>query len=244
MLKCTEKNLAKDKLINRPLRVHVEGNIGAGKSSLLDFLKKKSCIEIHSEPLNKWQDLNGDNIFDLYYSDPEKYAYTFQSYVLLTLAQRNLETSEKPVQVYERSIQSTQQCFLRALNKTKAIDSSMKSILDEYVDFLNNHFNDDSDLIIYVRTTPSTVFDRIKNRGRSEERSIEKKYLTLLNTLHENWIGRQKKGRVFTIDGNLKFEELENEYKNCFHAIEQALYNKEVHEMQEQFMQMTIESNE
>lgn len=242
MTSCCEKRVNKEQKSNKSLRVHVEGNIGAGKSCLLDFLKKKSCIEVHPEPLEKWQNLDGKNIFDLYYSNPKKYGYTFETYVLLTLAQRNLETSDKAVQVYERSLQCAQYCFLNALEQTKAIDLPMKTILDEYCRFMNKYFNEEADLIIYVRTTPSNVIDRIKNRGRSEERGLSKNYLTLLHSLHEKWIATVPKGKVFVIDGNLKFEDLENEYMNCFHAIEQSLYNKELESMKEEFLSLSLTS--
>lgn len=212
----------------KPLRVHIEGSIGAGKTSLLNFLKEKNIIDVYPEPLHEWQDLDGNNIFDLYYKNPEKYSFTFQSFVLLTLAKRNLCTSNKPVQVYERSIESVQNCFIKALLRMHDIDSSMNAVLQEYIEFLNQQFGEEADLIIYIRTTPSAVLERIAGRGRSEERGITEEYLLLLNKLYENWISKQKKGRVFVIDGNQKFEDLKTEYENCFTAIEQALYNRDL----------------
>lgn len=219
--------------------------IGSGKSSLLEFLRKKNNIEVHSEPLGAWQDLRSENIFNLHYSNPEKYSFAFQSFVLLTLAKRNLHTSDKPVQVYERSLDSVQHIFIKALEKTQSIDASMKFILEEYIEFLNQHFNDEADLIIYIRTSPSTVLERINNRGRSEERGINKDYLILLHKLHEAWIGKQqKKGRVFVIDGNLSYEEIEKEYKHCVTAIEQKLYNKELDGLLHDITRLKIKTEE
>lgn len=221
--------------VNRPLRVHIEGNIGSGKSTLLNFLKQKSIVEVHEEPLEKWQNVNGKNLFEQFYNEPKKYSYAFQSYVLLTLAQRNLNISKKPVQVYERSLDSVKECFVKTLIQTKSFtDESKKAVFDEYFAFVKEHFYEEPDLIIYIRTTPSCTIDRIKDRGRSEERKISKNYLTLVHALHEKWIASLKKGKVFIIDENCNFEDLENEYMNCFHAIEQALYNQEFESMHEQ----------
>lgn len=212
---------------------------------MLEFLRKKSNIEVHSEPLGAWQDLRSDNIFNLYYGNPDKYSFAFQTYVALTLAKRNLHSSKKPIQVYERSLESVRNIFIKALEKTQSINDSMKFILEEYIDFLNQYFNDEPDLIIYIRTSPSTVLERINDRGRSEERGINKNYLTLLHKLHEAWIGKlQKKGRVFVVDGDLSYEEIEKEYKLCLCAIEQALYNKELDGLLDNITKLKIKSTE
>lgn len=221
MSNSTEKNDRK-----KPLRVHVEGNICSDKSKLLDFLNKKTFIEVHKEPLSDWQDLRSKNLFSLFYSDPKRYSFAFQSYVLLTLAKRELLTSDKRVQVFERSLDSAQHVFIKALEQTGDIDESMKIILEEYIDFLNEHFTNEADLIIYIKTCPFSIANRIDNRGRSEERSINKEYLLLLHKCYEAWIKKQKKGKVFVIDGELNHEEIQQEYKNCLLAIEQKLYNK------------------
>lgn len=227
-------------IVSKPLRVHIEGNIGSGKSTLLDFLKQKSIIEVHPEPLKKWQDVNGTNVFHNYYRDPKKHSFAFQSYAVLTLTERALNPSRKSVQVYERSLESVRHCFLKALLITKAIDHSMKSILNEYIDFMKTQFKTEADLIVYIRTTPSNVLNRITNRGRSEERPIKKNYLTLLHSLHEKWIDTIQPGKVFIIDGDSKFEDLELEYNNCFIAIEQALLNHEYKSMQEDLSNLSI----
>lgn len=239
MSKCLEK-----KEVNKQIRVHVEGSLCSGKSRFLDFLKKKSFIEVHSEPLSDWQDLHSHNLFSLYYCDPEKYSFAFQSYVLLTLANRNLHTSGKSVQVYERSLESAQHVFIKALEKTQAIDLPMKYVLEEYIEFLNKNFQTDTDLIIYIRSCPFTVAERINNRGRSEERNISKDYLLLLNKLYESWIKKQKKGNVFVIDGTLNHEEIEQEYNNCLFMIEQKLYNKELGGLLHDLKQLKTKSDE
>lgn len=238
MSKCLEK-----KTVNKPLRVHVEGSLCSGKSRFLDFLKKRSFIETHSEPLSAWQDLHSQNLFSLHYSDPEKYSFAFQSYVLLTLAERSCHTSDKSVQVYERSLESAQHVFIKALEKTQTIDQPMKYILEENIEFLNKHFNTEADFIIYIRTSPFTVADRIDNRGRSEERNISKDYLLLLHKLYEAWIKKQKKGRVFVINGELSYEEIEEEYKNCLFEIEQKLYDRELTGLLDDLTGLKIKSN-
>lgn len=41
---------------------------------------------------------------------------------------------------------------------------------------------------MYLRTTPETVYDRMKVRGRAEESSVSFDYLKQLHDLYENWL--------------------------------------------------------
>lgn len=43
-------------------------------------------------------------------------------------------------------------------------------------------------LLVYLRTTPEIVYERMKTRARSEEKCIPFEYLKQLHELHENWL--------------------------------------------------------
>jgi len=43
------------------LQVSVEGNIGSGKSTLIEHFNQHRCVEAVHEPVNKWTDLRGHN---------------------------------------------------------------------------------------------------------------------------------------------------------------------------------------
>ena len=51
----------------------------AGKTGHLAEL-----VEVVPEPVGEWQDVDGANLLDVFYKDPQRYAYTFQSYVFVT----------------------------------------------------------------------------------------------------------------------------------------------------------------
>lgn len=49
----------------------------------------RNNLEVVFEPVERWQNIGNDsgtaiNILDLFYSSPERYAYTFQNFVFLT----------------------------------------------------------------------------------------------------------------------------------------------------------------
>jgi deoxyadenosine/deoxycytidine kinase len=46
------------------------------------------------------------------------------------------------------------------------------------------------DLVVYLRASENTLFQRIRHRGRHYERSITIDYLAQLNQLYEEWISR------------------------------------------------------
>ena len=57
----------------RPLKISVEGNIASGKSTFLkQFSKYSEEIDILPEPVELWRDVNGHNLLELMYNDPQR----------------------------------------------------------------------------------------------------------------------------------------------------------------------------
>lgn len=89
-----------------PIVLSLEGSIGSGKSTFLQILKEKlgDDLEIFAEPVEEWKNVGegGDNLLNLFYEDPKRWAYTFQSYAFvsrLMLQQKTLSESTKSVVV-------------------------------------------------------------------------------------------------------------------------------------------------
>ena len=68
-----------------PRIISIEGNIGSGKSTMVEYLKQNlqndSTICFLQEPVDIWNtiiDKNGVNIIENYYNDQKKYAFQFQ----------------------------------------------------------------------------------------------------------------------------------------------------------------------
>ena len=62
------------------------------------------------------------------------------------------------------------------------------AVLTEWFDWLISRQSCDVDLIVYLRTDPEVVFERIKKRSRNEEKTIPLDYLRCLHRLHERWL--------------------------------------------------------
>ena len=57
---------------NSPFIVSIEGNIGAGKSTMLKFFNKYSDVELIPEPVAQWCDVKGHNLLGKLYEDPKR----------------------------------------------------------------------------------------------------------------------------------------------------------------------------
>ena len=57
---------------NRPFVVSIEGNIGAGKSTMLKFFEQYRDVELIPEPVAQWCDVNGHNLLGKLYEDPKR----------------------------------------------------------------------------------------------------------------------------------------------------------------------------
>lgn len=57
-----ERKMASAGNSKKPFTVFVEGNIGSGKTTFLDYFNKSEDITAYAEPVNKWRDIQGHNL--------------------------------------------------------------------------------------------------------------------------------------------------------------------------------------
>lgn len=186
----------------RTVKLAVEGNIGAGKSTFLDLmsdsaLKMQDIIEVVHEPVDEWRAVRTDaggppvNLLEAFYADPKRYAYTFQHYVLLTRMAKDRESrsSTKRMRVLERSIFSDRMVFVRAMHEAGHMGDLELSVYDSW---FNMEIQQDSQLVpngfIYLKANPETCIRRLRHRAREEEVGVSEDYLARLHYMHESWL--------------------------------------------------------
>ena len=174
----------------------IEGNIGAGKSTLLRLLARRGMRTV-DEPLKKWrgEEGGGSNLLELFYGDPKRWAFTFQTAAFLTRAQTAAAALRAPdvppdaTWVLERSLLSDKHCFATNCFKTELFTPAEWGVYQDFHTWLMAEFPTLSiDGAIYVRTEPTTCLSRLRSRGREEESSIPLDYLSALHTRHEEWL--------------------------------------------------------
>lgn len=188
---------------------------GSGKTTFLNHFKKFQDVCLLTEPVETWRNLNGINLFDLMYKDPNLWAMTFQNYVTLTMLKNHIKKTDSSVKLMERSMYSARYCFVEKMLSSGMIQDGMYHVLQEWYDFINEHHKVACDLIVYLRTSPEVVYERMKARGRSEESAVSFQYLKDLHELHENWLihGQfYRPAQVLVLDANLDLENIGSEY--------------------------------
>ncbi|KAK7496740.1 hypothetical protein BaRGS_00011949 [Batillaria attramentaria] len=192
LLRQGQQNPGKSRAIFFQDTVAVEGNIGCGKTTFLEYFKKHTNVEVLPEPVDKWKSVNGYNCFELMYQDTVRWSLAFQSYVTLTM----LENHEQPENLHKKGLMSDME----------------HAVLEEWHNWIGDNADTGLDLIVYLRASPEVCQERIKIRNRSEESCVSLDYLQDLHRLHEDWLINKKCGSlpapVLVIDANVDLPEL------------------------------------
>ena len=132
----------------------LEGNIGAGKTTILKILGKHfKDVEFVEEPVKEWQNLGGMNLLDSFYSDPQRWGFSFEFYSMLTKikALLNAANSDKPIIIIERSILSNK-IFMDLSNELGKLDKMEYCMLMNTYDFYLQNVYPQLSGILYLDT--------------------------------------------------------------------------------------------
>ena len=157
----------------------LEGNIGAGKTTMMKIIGQYfTSVEFVEEPVSQWQNLGGMNLLDAFYSDPQRWGFSFEFYSMLSKikALLNAANSDKPVIVIERSILSNKVFMDLSHELGKLEEMEFRMLMNTY-DFYLQHVYPQLSGIIYLDTPVDECIKRITKRNRGEECSIERSYL-------------------------------------------------------------------
>ena len=175
------------------LTLSIEGNIGAGKSTLLASLAEHDAsLAVVPEPIDSW---TGSGILGLFYRDPRRWAYSFQSYALFSRLKEQVRAKANPtrtVTILERSVWSDRHVFGAQCRADGLFAEPAEGLMyDEWHQWLVDEAFADAarlDGIIYLRTPPAVCHARIAQRGRAEEAEVSLAYLEALHARHEEWL--------------------------------------------------------
>ncbi len=212
--------------------ISVEGNIGAGKTTLIRMLKDlMPDAEFLFEPIEKWQDVGGENLLEAFYKDSSRYAFLFQCRAFMTrikqLEEKMTDPSCKDIIVIERSWFSDRMCFSQVLRDDGTITEMewtvYKELFDQMFRFISKA-NMRIDKYIYVTCDTSVVACRIKERNRGEESSIPLNYLKKLKVKHDSWLnGRDDVLTIKSDDPEMNYMENPTKFKTVLRMVRQFI---------------------
>ena len=200
----------------------IDGNIGSGKSTLVNLLKK-TCKDIVfiDEPVNIWSKAG---LLDKFYKNQYRWSYTFQNYAYITRLKALHEAIEKhgkdAIYITERSIETDRYVFAEILYNEQYMTDMEWDIYKSWFGFLKIPI----DGVIYINTNVDDCVDRIQQRNRKEESNIDKIYLEKLDYQHKLWL--QDKKNVLTIQGKEDFKNNTTVFNSIFTKIHNFIKQK------------------
>lgn len=173
--------------------VVVSGNIGVGKSTLVQRLADHLGWEPFFEPV-------GENPYLAdFYQDMRTWSFHSQIFFLTRRLKTHRELCNHPSSalqdrcVYEDAEVFAQNLYLQG-HFSERDYLSYREIYEVLASFLPA-----PDLVVFLRASVRTLAARIGQRGRSYERSIAPDYLAQLNDLYHGWIDRFTLCPVLTV---------------------------------------------
>ena len=161
--------------------IAVAGNIGVGKSTLVELLCQRLGWQPFYEPV-----MENPYLAD-FYRDMSAWSFHSQTFFLshrLRIQNELLHYPGSVIQdrsIYEDAEIFAQNLYLQGYMSKRDYDT-YRSLYQSVADFLPP-----PDLVIYLRASAPTLVERIALRARAYERDISSDYLDGLNHLYENW---------------------------------------------------------
>jgi len=173
--------------------ITIDGNIGAGKSTILNHLHTNYNIYVDLEPIEKWKPF-----LDNMYNNKKNY-FNFQVRVWLDRSWIQEKEGNNNI-IMERSPLFIQNTFNKYMYENNLITPQENNIITELYENTNNIWK--STYFIYIRSSPEKCLERILKRGRENEQEITIDYLRNIHKLHEETYSQAlKKGlNIIVID--------------------------------------------
>ncbi len=174
--------------------IAIAGNMGTGKSTLVDFLAKTYGVMPFYEP-NDENPYLGD-----FYKDMKRWAFQSQLYFLSNKFRLHQELDRQPgVVVLDRTIFEDAEIFATALHQMRKISkrdwATYQGMYGAILDAIKP-----PDLMIYLRCSMRTLRKRIRLRGRAMEQDVPLAYLKRLERLYEEWIASYDMSDVLVLE--------------------------------------------
>ena len=179
--------------------IAIGGNIGCGKSTLIERLK--NVYPCYSEPIELWQPW-----LNMFYKDQQKYALGLQIQILKEYSKLINSAKDKDVVIFERSSLDNIFIFAKNLLESGTLHDFEYDLVKDLHDVLNIP---KPDIYIYLKTDPGVCIERIKERSRGCESGIPDEYIHKLHEKYEEFIN-ENHFKTIIIDGNANKETIHN----------------------------------
>ncbi len=174
--------------------IAIAGNMGSGKSTLVDFLHRTYGVAPFYEP-------NDENPYLAdFYKDMKRWALHSQLYFLSNKFRLHQELDRQPgVVALDRTIFEDAEIFATALHQMRKISKRDWATYWGFYEAILDAIRP-PDLLIYLRCSMRPLRQRIRLRGRKMEHNVSLAYLKRLERLYEDWIANYDMSEVLVLE--------------------------------------------
>jgi deoxyguanosine kinase len=175
----------------RPLYIAVEGPIGVGKTTLTNLLVE------HFEARGVYEEFEENPFLAKFYENRRSVA--FQTQIFFLLCRFKQQQSMRQQDLFHTTLVSD---YLFAKDRIFAcinLDDDELALYEKIFDLINPRVKK-PDLVVYLTAPLEVLFQRISNRGREYERSIEPEYLTTLAATYHDFFLHYDEAPVLKVD--------------------------------------------
>ncbi len=176
------------------MHIAIAGNIGSGKTSLVELLAKNYNWQPHYENVD-------DNPYLIdFYDEMQRWSFNLQIYFVKNRFEQIIKIRQSgDTVIQDRTIYEDAYIFAPNLHSMGLMSSRDFDTYSSLFALMSSLINP-PDLLIYLRATVPTLVNQIQKRGRKYEASIRLDYLQRLNERYEAWAEHYKMGKMLIID--------------------------------------------
>jgi deoxyadenosine/deoxycytidine kinase len=178
--------------------VAMAGNIGAGKTTAAKMISQHFGFELFDEPVV-------DNRFLAdYYKDMQRWSFTLQLEFLIKRVQHHELIHRVPKScIQDRTLYEDPEVFAKYLHGLGYMTDNELDLYFEYFARLTAGLHQPDKIICFVVPQVGTLMERIRMRGRDEEKAMSPHFLEGLNgyyTAFPTMVANKYKADVLRID--------------------------------------------
>ena len=192
--------------------IAIEGNIGAGKTTLCRMLERDFQCRLVLEEF-------ADNPFlSYFYENPERYAFPVE---LFFLTERHKQLQENLIQkdLFQETVVSDYYFVKTLLFAKNNLTEEEYRLFQRLFHILNASFPK-PDLLVYLHRPIDQLVLNIQNRGRSYEQELSPHYLHSIQESYQDFFRATNNLPILHIDlGEINFQTAEDHYLEIIRLI-------------------------
>jgi deoxyguanosine kinase len=197
--------------------IAIEGNIGAGKTTLSKMIHKESSCKLILEQFT-------DNPFlPFFYEDPKRYSLPVELF-FMTERHKQLQKELSQSDLFSDFILSDYYFIKTLLFAKNNLNEEEYRLFKRLFNVLNSTFPE-PELIVYLYRSVDNLLENIKNRGREYEQGIKGKYLDDIQKAYLNYFRSIDNIPIVIVDiEDSKFWDNPNEFESIKKVLQRTDY--------------------